>query len=404
MPIYTYKGIDSIGNNIKGSITTESISQAKSRLSSKGVMLTQISEQKSSRQSKEQSLNFIQNISVEDLSLMTRQLATLVKAKIQIVEALGALMEQTENQRLRVILSEVRKKVNEGSSLHNALRDYSKVFNNVYTNMVEAGEQSGTLEIVLLRLADFTESQLKLKNRIKSAITYPIIMVVIGTIMFGVIFTVVIPKITKVFITMKKSIPLTTQICIWISEFFRNYWYLIILGIFFSYTSFMKYINTSKGKRWWHSLNLKLPIIGELITMINVSRFCSTLETLLNSGVPILTSMKIVKNLISNTHMQEVIEKARSNVQEGASIAAPLKKSQLFPPMVTHMISLGENSGELEPMLKIVAESYEDQVSNKLNGLTSILEPIMMVFMGAAVGFIVFSVVVPMMELNTIAK
>jgi general secretion pathway protein F len=270
--------------------------------------------------------------------------------------------------------------------------------------MVEAGEQSGTLEVVLLRLADFTEAQMKLKSRIKGALTYPIIMAVVGAIMFGVIFTVVIPKITKIFVGMKRAVPLPTQICMWISNFLLNYWYLVIIGIFAVWYLFIRYINTKKGEAWWHKLQLKLPIVAPLVSMINVSRFCSTLATLMESGVPILTALTIVKNLIGNVHMKEAVDEARVNVKEGASLAAPLEKSGYYPPMVVHMIKLGEKSGELEDMLNIVAENYEEQVNNRLSGLTSVLEPIMMVGMGLAVGFIVFSVVIPMMELNSFSR
>jgi general secretion pathway protein F len=309
-------------------------------------------------------------------------------------------MDQTDHPKLKVILSEIRGKVNEGTSLAKAFGDYPKVFDNVYVNMVEAGEQSGNLEIVLLRLADFTEAQTKLKNQIKGAITYPVIMVIIGMLMFGIIFTVVIPKITKIFETMDKALPWTTQLCIWISDFLLNYWYMVIIGMFASYYFFMKY-NTPKGKAWWHRTLLRMPIIGELTTMINVSRFCSTLATLMGSGVPILTAMSIVKNIIANVHMARAVDEAKVLVKEGGSMATPLKASGYYPTMVTHMITLGEKSGELEPMLKIVSDNYEDQVNNKLSGLTSVLEPIMMVGMGLAVGFIVFSVVIPMMELNS---
>jgi general secretion pathway protein F len=270
--------------------------------------------------------------------------------------------------------------------------------------MVDAGETSGTLEIVLLRLADFTESQLKLKNKIKGAMTYPVIMMGAGGSMIGIIFMFVIPKITKIFINMKRELPLQTRICVWLSNFLQGYWWALIIGGIAAYNFGKKYIATEKGKSQYDALVLKLPIVSELVTMINVSRFCSTLATLLQSGVPILAAMRIVSNLVSNTHMRKAVEEARVSISEGASITAPLIRSGLFPPMVTHMIKLGEKAGELEPMLQIVSENYEDQVNAKLSGLTSILEPIMMIGMGIVVAFILFSVVVPLMELNTIRR
>jgi general secretion pathway protein F len=403
MPIYAYKGMDRSGKEIKNTINVESIVVAKQRVKSMGIMLIDIREQKAQGTSGGPSLLRIgSSVPVDDLAMMSRQLATLIKAKIQIVEALAALTDQVENANLRLVLSDLRQKVNEGASLAKALQDHPKVFNSIYVNMVEAGEASGTLEIVLLRLADFTESQVKLKNKIKGAMTYPVIMAVFGFVMMNVIFIFVIPKIAKIFISMKKELPLITKICIGISNFLVGYWWLVIIGIIFSIYATMKYISTAKGQSQWHAMQLKLPVLGILVKMINVSRFCSTLGTLMNSGVPILTALTIVKNLIPNVHMKDAVEKARQSVSEGASLAQPLIQCGYFPALVTHMIKLGERSGELEPMLKIISENYEDQVQSKISGLTSILEPIMMICLGVAIGFIVFAVVIPMMNMNSL--
>ena len=203
---------------------------------------------------------------------------------------------------------------------------------------------------------------------------------------------------------MKRELPLQTKICIAISDFLINYWWLVILGAFGGFYLFFFWIKTKKGESRWHKILLKLPIVSKLIIMINIGRFCSTLATLLNSGVPILVSMRIVKNLIANVHMKQAVEEAQELIKEGGSMVTPLVKSGFFPPMVTHMIGLGEKSGEIEPMLQIVAENYENQVEANLSGLTSTLEPIMMVCMGVVVAFVVFSVIVPLMELNSISN
>ena len=218
MAIYTYKGIDKTGKEVKGTVSAENLSPAKARVKAMGIMLTEISEQTSTSVKKNAGITFGSSVSIADLSLMTRQLATLLRAKIQVVEAFSALVDQTDNPNLKITLSEIRQKVNEGSSLAKALSDYPKIFDNVYVNMVDAGETSGTLEVVLLKLADFTESQLQLKNKIKGAMTYPVVMMVAGGFMIGIIFVVVIPKITKIFINMKKKLPIQTEICIWISN------------------------------------------------------------------------------------------------------------------------------------------------------------------------------------------
>ncbi len=403
MPIYAYKGLNKQGKDIKGNINVDSMPTAKSRLKSQGIMLVSIKEQKT-KKAGGSSFSFGSGVSVNELSMMTRQLATLVKAKIQIVEALSALSDQVESEKLKLVLSEIKQKVNEGTSLAKAFGEHPKIFNNVYVNMVDAGEASGTLEIVLLRLAEFTEAQVKLKNKIAGAMTYPIIMAVAGFGLMNVVFIFVIPQIAKILRSMKKELPLPTKISIGISDFLQNYWLIVIVLSITTIFLFRYYINTEKGKSRWHAFVLKVPKIGKLVTMINVSRFCSTLGTLLNSGVPILASLNIVKNIIGNVHMKAAVEASKAAVSEGSSMSGPLMQSGHFPALVTHMIKLGENSGELEEMLKIVSENYEDQVESNISGLTAMLEPIMIIFLGLAVGFVVVSVIVPMMEMNSIKK
>jgi general secretion pathway protein F len=403
MPIFSYKGLDKTGKEIKNTINAESIIQAKNKIKLSNIMLIDIKEKKTKSGSSSLSIGS-GKVSINDLALMTRQLATLIKAKIQIVEALSALQDQVDNDYLRVVLSELRQDVNEGLSLAKAMAKHRKVFNNVYINMVEAGEASGNLEVVLLKLADFTEAQVKLQNKIKGAMMYPVIMFIVGTLLMSVIFIFIIPKLTKIFISMKMELPLPTKISIFISGFLTSYWYVIIIALVLGYLGFKKYISTPKGERVWHRILLKFPVVGELIKMINVARFCSTLATLMNSGVPILTAMAIVKNLIPNVHMKDAVENAREAISEGKNMAIPLKESGQFPSMVTHMITLGEKSGELENMLGIISENYEDQVDTKIGGLTSVLEPIMIVGLGIAVCFIVFSVIMPMMKLNQIGR
>lgn len=402
MPIYKYQGLSSAGKNVKATIKAESINQAKQKIKSSGVMLTKISESKDGKAGGNFSITIGKSITTNDLTIATRQLSTLVKAKIQIVESLEALSDQSDNPRLKVILAEVKQKVNEGSSLSKALSDYPKVFDSVYVNMVDAGESSGTLDVVLQRLAEFQESRLKLGNKVKSAMIYPVIMIVVGALMMGVIFAFVIPKITKIFVKMKKELPTQTKVAIWISDVVQNYWWLIILIVIGGFYIFKRVTSKGNGQKKWHSIMLKLPLTGEIITMINVSRFCSTLATLLNSGVPILVSLKIVRNLVSNVHMEKAVENAQISISEGGSLASPLRDSGLFPSMVTHMISLGEKSGELEPMLEIISDNYSDQVENKLSGLSSTIEPVMIVFMGVSVAFIVWAVLTPLMNLNRI--
>ncbi len=400
MPMFQYKGINSSGKEVKSTVTAESVLQAKQKVRAEGVMIVTISEKKSKDGQSKSTVTFSKKVGVEDLALMTRQLATLIKAKIQIVEAFSALQDQVDNEHLKIVLSEIKQDVNEGASLAQALAKHPKVFTNVYVNMVEAGEESGNLEIVLLRLADFTEAQMKLISKIKGAMMYPIVMIVVGFLLISGIFIFVIPKLAKIFTSMKMELPVPTKISIAISNFMLNYWWAIPIILFSLTWLFIKWKHTEKGELKWHKFTLVVPVFGTIVQMVNVSRFCSTLSTLLGSGVPILVALRIVKNLIPNVHMKAAVDSAAESVKEGRSLATPLADSGYFPSMVTHMITLGERSGEVEEMLTIVSDNYENQVDSKINGLTSLLEPFMIVGMGITVFFIVLSVILPMMKLN----
>lgn len=333
---------------------------------------------------------------------MTRQLASLVKANIPLVEALNALVDQTENEKLKVILAKVRQDVNEGASLAKATGQHPKVFDNIFVNMIEAGESSGTLSLVLLRLADLKEAQMRLRSKVVSAATYPALMMGVAGFLMIAIFTFVLPKLAKVFDSMNKPMPTTTKFLMAVSDLIVNWWFLMAFAAGISFVIFRNYINSEKGRPVWDSFKLKAPILGSLIRMIAVTRFSSTMSTLLGSGVPILTSMTIAKNLIGNVPIEKAVAQARENITEGQSIADPLRKSGEFPPMMIHMIAIGEKTGELPAMLDNVAETYEEQINSKIDTMTGLLEPIMIIGMGLAVGFIVVSVFLPLMEMSNI--
>ena len=406
MALFEYKALDNNGRVIKGIIEVDSVKTARARLKKSNLTLTDISEKNASKKKGSPNMGggggFFGRIKMNDIAMFTRQIASLLKANIPMVEAMGALIEQTENERLRSALSNLRQDVNEGSSLAKALAKHPQIFNNVYINMVEAGEQSGTLPLVLLRLADFQEGQVRLKNKVSSALMYPVLMIVMSSALVIGIFTFVMPKIAKIFVSMNKPLPLQTRILMGISDFLVNYWYLPLTVIVVSLTLFLKYIKTPKGRRRWDSFLLKTPLFGPLVRMLAVARFSNSMATLLAGGVPIITAMNIVKNIVGNTLIMEAITQARENVTEGQSIAEPLKRSQQFPPLVIHMISIGERTGELPQMLQNVSASYEEQVSAKIDGLTALLEPIMIIGMGMVVAMIVVSIFMPLMELNNI--
>lgn len=404
MAIFEYKALDSAGKTIRGIIEADTAKTARGKLKKNGLVLTDIHEKsaaKSNGKNGSTSLGgLFNNVKIAEIALTTRQLASLIKANIPLIEALNALIDQVENEKLKVVLSTVRADVNEGSSLAKALGKHPKIFSNIFINMVEAGESSGTLPLVLLRLADFQESQVRLKNKAQSALMYPMLMMLASFGLLIGIFVGVIPKIVKIFESMNKPMPIQTKVLIWISDFLINYWYLLLaLGVG-TFLIVRKYINTPAGRRNWDAMILKLPIVGQLVRMLAVARFANTMSTLLAGGVPILAAMNIVKNIVANTLIADAIVQARENVTEGQSVAEPLKRSRQFPPLVIHMIAIGEKTGELPQMLTNVASTYEEQVSVKIDGLTSLLEPAMIIFMGIIVGGIVASVFVPLIEMN----
>lgn len=410
MPVYEYKGLTADGKNVSGIVDADTPKVARSKLRKEGVFPTDISQQgETSKSSGEGSsllskevdfAKYFERVTLQDVAVMSRQLATLVGANIPIDQSLQVLSEQVENEKLQVMLSQLREKVNEGSNLADAMGLYPKIFTDLYVNMVRAGEASGSLDLVLDRLADYTEGQLKLKNKVVGALTYPALMFSVSMLLVIFLFVAVIPKIGKLFDDMGATLPFVTRVLIGTSNFIVSYWWLMVLVIGGVIYGVRRYINTEKGRRKFHTIQLKIPVLGKLIRMVSIARFASTLSALLRSGVPLLVSMNIVSRVVNNVVLSDVLESARENISEGQSIADPLRRSGEFPPMVTHMIAIGEKTGELEGMLNKVSESYEGQVDASVTALTSLLEPLMIMFMGGMVGFIALSIIKPMLELN----
>jgi general secretion pathway protein F len=257
---------------------------------------------------------------------------------------------------------------------------------------------------VLLRLADFTEGQAKMRQRIIATLIYPAIMAVIGGGILGMLMTVVVPKVTKIFDTMQVVLPWYTRLLIWSSNVLQNWWFVLLPLVVGGIIGLVMWTRSPKGKPIWDRRVLKAPVLGSLVRMISIARFTRTLATLLKSGVPLLTAMEIVKNVVTNSVLMDVVEKARDSIREGESFANPLKRSGEFPPLVYHMIAIGERSGQLEDMLVSVADSYETQVNVRIGALTSLLEPLLIVGMGAVIAFVALSILMPILQLNTVIR
>lgn len=416
MPVYEYIGRTAGGKTVKGVLDVDNVRALKSALRREKVFLTEyketsakgkgggkvkggVAQRSGSRDVDLQEM--LTRISPMDIAEMTRQLATLVRAGVPLVDSMTAIVEQTENPKLKRVLSAVRTDLNEGTSFFKALANHPKVFGSTYVNMVRAGESSGTLEIVLSRLADFTESQVQLRNRVIGALTYPVIMLIISILIVAAMMILVVPKITIMFEDLGAEMPLITRVLIFVSDVLSTWWPALLLLGFGAATMFQRWRTSEEGAPKWDRFLLKVPVLGDLVRKIAIARFSRTLSTLLSSGVPLLTAMEIVENVVANRVLSAVLGEARVAIREGDTISGPLKRSEEFPPMVVHMVAIGERSGELENMLKNVSESYENQVDSRVAALTSILEPIMIVGMGILVAFLVAAILLPMMKLTS---
>lgn len=404
MAAFEYRGLNKAGKEVKGVRDADNEKSLRSSLKREGIYLTKVGKGKvkgGAGLSKEIDFaQYFEKIKPTDVAILTRQLATLVKAGIPLVEALGAVTEQIEKPKLRRIISKIKQDVSEGSTLAHAVSKHPDAFSPLFPNMIRAGEASGTLDSVLSRLAEFTEASVKLRQKVKGAMMYPIIMVVVGGLILTGMFIYVIPQITQIFADTGMELPLVTRMVIGMSDILRDYSIIMVILMIGSIWGFRRWKKTEKGATTWDRLKLKFPVFGPLFLMIGVARFTKTLATLLRSGVPLLTALDICKAVLENRVLVAVVEDTRVSVKEGANLADPLKRSGRFPTMVTHMIAIGERSGALDEMLEVVAESYESQVENRISGLTTLLEPIMIVGMGITVAIIVFAVLMPILQMN----
>jgi general secretion pathway protein F len=334
----------------------------------------------------------------------TRLLGTLLHAGVTLPEALRALTDQVESPKFKAILSDISGKVNEGSSLADSMSKYPSVFPQLYINMIRAGEASGALETVLFRLAEFMEKQLEIQGKITSAMVYPLILSCLGVIIIAVLMVGIVPKITSMFEEMNAVLPWNTRLLIWMSDTLASWWSIVIIaGIAFTIWVFIRWRATEAGQNLGDRIILATPVVGELVRKVAIARFSRTLSTLLSSGVQLLAALDIVRSLLGNVILEKVVTEARDSIREGEGISPALKRSGQFPPLVTHMIGVGERSGQLEQMLGDVADAYDRETSTTIQRLTALLEPLMIVVMGVGVGFVVFSIMQPIMQLTDIA-
>ncbi len=408
MAVFEYKGVQvQSGKPVKGYRDAENPRALRALLRKEGVMLTSAQEEAEQKKKPKREIDLLaplRRITTSDVAIMTRQLATLVRAGIPLVDSLSALTEQVEKEQMVRVLSAVRENIKEGPAFSKSLAMHPKVFPPLYVNMVAAGEASGMLEAVLERLADFTENQARLKGKVTAALAYPVLMSFIGIVLVGFLMVTVVPKVTSIFDNLGHALPWYTRLLIFVSDIVAGFWWaLILLAVGGAYW-FRRWKSKPGGRLRWDTLRLQFPIFGRLNLLVSVARFARTLSTLLASGVQLLPAMEIGKNVLENAKLETVITEAIGSIREGESIAEPLKRSGAFPPMVTHMIAVGEKSGQLENMLENVCRAYEADVETKVAALTSLLEPLMILILGGVVGFIVMAILMPLIQMNNLVQ
>ncbi len=410
MPSFSYTGLNSAGKTVKGIETADTVGTLKLSLKRRGIYLTAVGESAGKSASRGASnagrgasfdlSKIFDRVRPKHVAAMTRLMSTLLCAGVTLPEALTALSDQLESPAFKAVLSDIGGKVNEGSSLADAMASHPTVFSTLYLNMIRAGEASGSLETVLIRLAEFMDQQEELKGTVTTAMFYPFAMLLVGVGVVTLLMVKVVPNIAQVFEGSDVELPFTTRSLMAASGFISGYWWLIIAAAIVAVWLFKRWRASTSGRKTGDRIVLSLPIIGDLARKIAVARFSRTLATMLASGVQLLESLDIVRSLLGNVILEGVVTEARNQIREGAGIAESLKRSGQFPPLMTHMIAVGERSGQLESMLVDLANAYDRETKATITRATAVLEPLMIVGMGGSVAFIVFSIMTPIMQMN----
>jgi general secretion pathway protein F len=404
MPVYDYQALDTKGKTVTGIIDADGAQAARNKIRALGSFPVKVKEVTGGESSKEtRGVSFqglFSRVTPAHVSLWTRQLATLTGAGFPLVSALTTLVSQSKTQGFTKIAARIKDSIVEGNSFASALTLYPSVFSKIYINMVRAGETSGTLEVVLQRLADIMEKQQELKSRIQTAMAYPILMTLIGTLVLFFLMTFVVPNITTIFEDMNQALPTPTRFLIAASDIFKGYWWLLVVAIVAALVALKMFRKTERGLASTDRAILRLPIMGSMLRRIAVARFSRTLASLLENGVTMLPALEIVRNVTGNVVISGLIENASNEVEKGQALGLALAADEVFPDLAVQMIQVGEQSGELESMLYKIADVYENEVQSSIMSMMAMLEPVMILVMAVVVLFIVLSICLPIFEMN----
>ncbi|MBU4561627.1 type II secretion system F family protein [bacterium] len=402
MPNYTYKARDKSGLVVTGTREAPNERVVADRLSDLGYYVISVSEEKEKPEAR--LFTRRKKVTTQNIVTFTRQMATMIRSGMTFTVTLDTLSQQTENPTLREVVGELKKDIEGGLAFSDALAKHPRVFSELYVNMVRAGEAGGVLEEILERLIFIAEREGETRARLRAALTYPTIVVSVAVLVIGFLAVVVFPRFMTVFAAKEVTLPLPTRILLAVSNLVQSYWWVILGGVLIIVFSFRGYSKTEGGGFLIDRAKLKIPIFGLLIKKLIVARFARILSTLHASGVPILSALEIVERTIGNVVIARAVENVRISVREGESIAEPLRISKVFPPMVVHMITIGEESGALDKMLTEVADTYDREVDYALKNVTAALEPILIVVMGIIVAFIALSLFLPYFDMIKLTR
>jgi general secretion pathway protein F len=421
MPVYQYTALTVDGREDKGLVDADSPKEARLRLRERSLHVTGLAPADAGKAVLPAGASAAPRVAearpfrpdawlrrfrgrrnLTELAMTTRQLATLLGAGIPLVEALSALIEQSGNRALEATLRDIRERVSQGAAFADALATHPRWFSALYVNMVRSGEASGTLDNVLSRLADYIQAQNRLRSRVTAALTYPAILVFIGVTVVVFLLLVVVPTILDVLRQQKLALPLPTQILVFVQGIVRGYWWAMLLAIVTCVVAFRLWVKSPRGRLAWDGYILRMPVFGELFKKQAVSRFASTFATLLESGLPVIEALAVVKTVVNNSVLENTLEQCRQKITEGADISTPLRQSRIFPPVVSYMVAIGEESGKLESLLRKISDSYNEEVDLTVQKIMTLIEPVMIVVMATIVAYIVLSIMLPILQISNV--
>ena len=395
MALFKWKGKNLRGEDLKGEIEGVSKEEVERKLRAQGIIPSKISKVQ------EIHIPFLEKkVTLKDIVVFTRQFSTMIEAGLPLTQGLDILAQQSENKKFRQIINGIKVKVESGNSLSASIGEYKKVFTDLYVNMINAGEISGNLDVILQRLAMLLEKTVALRRKVKGALFYPVTVIIVATIVTSILLIKVVPTFAEMFSSMGRALPLPTQIVINVSNFLRHNLGYIIGVIFLLITGIRLIYKTEKGRYFLDGLMLKFPIFGELVRKAAIAKFSRTLGTMLSSGVSILEAFDIVAKTSGNVVIEKALYFVRDEIKQGKTIAEPLSEVKTFPPMVVQMLSVGEKTGQIDTMLNKIADFYEDEVDQMVSNLTSIMEPLIMVFLGGVLGTLIVAMYLPIFKIG----